>query len=348
MQGFSHSTRVLVSDCPHNPQHDYSDRATCRAQRYLDRPKTGRVRHVVDSSEVAHLWAHKVQSEAHNPKGSVFFREETIFSYGEHFPIARHVTSRSGKSAVLFTTKSYSVTTSSHCSMVRSAVSHLTLFSVPNVFARVKAEHEGNLADYAKRISASLLKAARARQHKEWHHKEALELRAEAIQYAKFFALPYTKTLPQVPALDSVQLERIRDAETKRLAAERKLLAREHAEAIAKWRQGDEYVRLPHGLADMLRVSSDGQSIETSRGVSFPISHAKRGLALVRAVRNSGETWHTNGKTCKLGHYQIDSILPDCTVKAGCHTVKWSEIERIAPAIDAAPSVLDSLEIVSE
>jgi len=231
--------------------------------------------------------------------------------------------------------------------MVRSAVSHLTLFSVPNVVGKWDSEpdHKANLKDYAERISRSLLKAARAKTSKEWHHKDALELREQAIAYAKFFRLAYAKVLPSVPALDSVQLQAIKQAESKRQAAERKRVLAENAEAIAQWRAGEYYrVTLPRELPDMLRVSKDGQAIETSRGVSFPISHAKRGLALVRAVRERGESWHTNGHTLRLGHYQIDSILPDGTVKAGCHTVKFSEIEAIAPAIEAAPSVLESLE----
>lgn len=315
------------------------------------------MRHVVNSSEVAHLWAHKAQSEARNATGSVFFRDSTIYSYGEHFPIARHVTNSAGAAAVLFTTRDYSVTTSGHKSMVWSACHHLKPFHVANVFANIKAEHEGNLADYAKRISEALLKAARARVNKEWDHKHALELREEAIRYAKFFRIPYAKTLPTVPALDSAALQAIKDAENKRQAAERARVLAENREAIEAWRNHN-YSRgslpvssttaLPHGLPDMLRVSKDGQSIETSRGVSFPISHAKRGLALVRAVLERGETWHTNGHTCQLGHYRIDSIQPDGTVKAGCHTVKWSEIERVAPAIDAAPSVLETLETASE
>jgi hypothetical protein len=340
----STSFRVTVSDCPHTPQHDYSERAECRAQRYAERPKTGRVKHVVPTGEVAHLWAHKVQDSARNSQGNVFFEQDTIYSYGHHFPIARHVTSKSGKQAALFTTRTYSPTTSGHCSMVRSAISHLTVFHVSDASGN---DYKKYLADYGKRISETLLKAARARKSKEWHHNEALELRAEAVNYAKFFHLTYADVLPKVPAIDSVQLQAIKDAENKRLATERKRIVRENAEAIETWRNG-EYARLPYGLPDMLRVSSNGQSIETSRGADFPISHAKRGLALVRAVRTSGETWYTNGHTCQLGHYRIDSIQPDGTVKAGCHTVRWSEIERIAPAIDAAPSVLESLETVSE
>lgn len=346
MQGFQGSHfRVTVRDCPHTPQHEYSERHICRAACYAERKQTGRVKHVVSSSEVAHLWAHKAQDSARNSNHSVYFQGDTIFSYGDHFPIARHVTNKAGKSAVLFTTAHYSVTTSGHCSMVRSAVSHLTVFDVPNIVGKWDSEvdHKANLADYAKRISAELLKSARARTSKEWHHSQALELRSEAIKYAGFFRLAYSKILPTVPGLDSVSLAKIKQAEDTRLARERAQKLKENREAIEQWRNG-EPVRLPYGLPDMLRVSSDGQNIETSRGVSFPISHAKRGLALVRSVRSRGETWQTNGHTCVLGHYRIDSILPDGTVKAGCHTVKYSEIERIAPAVDAASTVLETLE----
>lgn len=45
---------------------------------------------------------------------SFFFRGDTIYSYGQHFPIARHVTGTRGRAAVLFTTRDYSKTTSKH------------------------------------------------------------------------------------------------------------------------------------------------------------------------------------------------------------------------------------------
>ena len=189
-------TRATVTDCPHTPNHNYDDRAICRAQRYAHR-KGGRVRHVVSSDEVAHLWAHRAQDDARNAKGSVYFRDDTIYSYGSHFPIARHVANKAGESAVLFTTARHSVTTSGHCSMVRGAVSHLTVFDVPNVES---PQHTENLADYAQRITAHLLKAARARVNKEWDHKQALDLRAQAIAYAKFFKLKYARVIPARPS----------------------------------------------------------------------------------------------------------------------------------------------------
>src|SRR5436190_24347448 len=81
---------------------------------------------VFDTGEIPHLWAHKVQESARNAQGNLYFDGETIYSYGSHFPIARHTvdnpTKKNPKLAVLFTTRSYSVTTSGHVSAVRSAI----------------------------------------------------------------------------------------------------------------------------------------------------------------------------------------------------------------------------------
>lgn len=57
-------------------------------------------------------------------KGSslhMFIEEETVYSYGAHFPIARLLTDHVGKRA-LFTTKDYSNSTSKHKSLVRNAL----------------------------------------------------------------------------------------------------------------------------------------------------------------------------------------------------------------------------------
>ena len=95
---------------------------------------TKRKKHVFDTGEIPHLWAHRTQDDARNRQGNLHFTGDTIYSYGSHFPIARHVTNDAGERAVLFTTATYSVTTSSHCSAVRSAISSgIRVFHVSNV-----------------------------------------------------------------------------------------------------------------------------------------------------------------------------------------------------------------------
>ena len=76
-----------------------------------------------DVSTVAHLWANQSQDNAKNSSGNLFFNGKIIYSYGYHFPIAKHV-QNNGISAVLFTERSYSNTTAKHVSAVIQAANH--------------------------------------------------------------------------------------------------------------------------------------------------------------------------------------------------------------------------------
>ncbi len=98
------------------------------------------------------------------------------------------------------------------------------------------------------------------------------------------------------------------------------------------WRQGGPHHYLLNAIPPILRIK--GHEVQTSHGASFPIIHAKRGLALVKAVMAKGEDWNSSGRACKLGCYQISHISKEGTVRAGCHLVVWPEIERVAEAIE--------------
>ena len=56
-----------------------------------------RTRTVHPADMVAHLWAHKSQDFARNPGHNFYFHGDTIYSYGSHFPVARHVENKRGK-----------------------------------------------------------------------------------------------------------------------------------------------------------------------------------------------------------------------------------------------------------
>jgi len=307
-----------------------------------------RQRHVFDTGEIPHLWAHRTQDDARNKQGNLYFSGDIIYSYGSHFPIARHVTNEAGERAVLFTTATYSVTTSSHCSAVRSAIpSDIRVFHVPNVcHGRYSGsdltadDHAGNMADYAERIEKHVITSARARSSyaKTWNNQHAGHLRDQAFAYCAFFGLP-VPNIPEVPEIDSDALTTIRKREAKRAAEKAEQTKRERAEAlvrqqelITKWRTG-LYSGYFYDVPVMLRI--DGDEVVTSLGAHFPISHAKRALAFVRKIRESGQGYVRNGHTIHLGHYSIDRIEADGTVKAGCHVVSWQEIERISPLLDS-------------
>jgi hypothetical protein len=284
------------------------------------------MRHVVDTSEVPHLWTHQSQSDARNSQGNLFFEQRTIYSYGHHFPIAQHVMNKRGEKAVVITTCGYSSTTAGHISTVKMAIPDDVLtFHVD--FTNHWQAGKTDVEEYNRRIAEHEVKAARARKRADWDLRQASELHTEALAFCKFYGLRFKvnnlrtdlATVKAAAAKDSAKKAK----ETKLAKAKQE---QEYADAIAAWLRG-EYAHLPYGIDTLLRVK-DGE-VETSRGARFPVDHARRGLVLVEAVRAKGEPWQRNGHTCHLGHYQIDRIEANGTVHAGCHVVPWKSIERI-------------------
>lgn len=123
------------------------------------------------------------------------------------------------------------------------------------------------------------------------------------------------------------------------------------AEKQEAWRNGAELRALgEHCLDDgnggaLLRIEGDGDNAElvTSQGARVPLSHAVKAFRFVKLIRESSGHWQRNGRTVRVGHYQLDSIDP-AGFNAGCHRINWPEIERVAklagvfdcPADDAA------------
>ncbi len=94
---------------------------------------TGR-REVYPSNEVPHLWAHGLPDgrKVRNPTGSFWTRGDTIYSYGEHFPIARRVDA----DTFLYNPARYSNTTGGHQSATRRAMPHgdgVEVFHLPPI-----------------------------------------------------------------------------------------------------------------------------------------------------------------------------------------------------------------------
>lgn len=295
------------------------------------------MKHLFTNAELAHIWMHQRQDEGHNAGRSFYFNGDTIYSYGSHFPIARHVTGANGEPAILFTTRSYSVTTSGHISRVRRAIPpSARIFFVRNPGDSLRYEIDAAGAA----IRSNLERAASAnKRNAPKYYSAAIAARDAAIELAAFFALD-TSSLPELPNAEDVtrvvkewrEAERIEaEARAKRQAREQKIARNK---AIKAFLAGDHrvYVRNEDGSA-LLRVNGD--MVVTSMGAQFPLDHARKGLQLVRRVMSRGYEWIRNGHTFRLGHYGIDRIEVNGTVHAGCHVVTFAEIERIAGQLEA-------------
>lgn len=318
---------------------------------------------VFKTDRIAHLWAHKTQESARNACRNFYFEGDTIYSYGSHFPIARHIVYR-GKPAILFTTRGYSVTTSKHISLVRRAIpSNIPVFycdlgrnwfDASQVVTHAMQTHIANVTTARQQLNAATRKPSRVKAFASL--KSAITAANEFSAFfgqRKRFKLPvnagqleaeaydYQHTLTvRRDANDAKRRERWENmsAENKRITEERReceRIDREDWESnrdkrIEAWRNGDsdaipyQFIR---DVPTMLRISGD--NVETSQGVDIPLDHALRAMPLVERILTSGEAWHTNGHSIHLGHYRIDSIDADGTLHAGCHHIAKDEVLRL-------------------
>lgn len=116
-----------------------------------------------DKSTIAHMWANKTQDSARYTGGSFYYDGNTIYSYGSHFPIAKHI-KQNGVKAVLFTLRSYSHTTSNHISTVRQACRHLNIIYC----FRPDASHDNNFNYWLTEAESAINKLKTARKPEKY------------------------------------------------------------------------------------------------------------------------------------------------------------------------------------
>lgn len=286
----------------------------------------------VDTNEVAHLWAHQTQHEARNGSGArnnFYFEGDTIYSYGRHFPIARHIEHK-GVKAILFTTRKYSNTTSGHISLVRGAIpSGVRVFYVDDPSRMPDGRDIQKNENQAAELVA---KAKRARTNREGYLASAQSLLDDAKELKEFFGLKgKVLTMDGLGVLaGEIEAARKQDAENRRKAEQARIKAAQ--ENLTLW-IGGANVFVPHGLPFAFgRI--EGAELVTTKGARVPVEHVAKVSPLVRSIITNGRTFKRNGHTIHLGHYQLDEITADGTLRAGCHTFQKDEVIRILDLID--------------
>lgn len=277
-----------------------------------------------NNAEVAHVWAQQTQSEGRG--SNMFFDGVSIYSYGRHFEIARFI--RPG--IVFLTTRDYSVSTSRHKHIVRNAISHKQVFTVPSM-----DNHDENVKYFITEISR-LDKAIRSSiTHAGIYARDLGELAGHLQKYLELFKKNITKkcredgrkALKAYNHWDYKDIlekcsERKRELEAKNEHKRRRrqeLEAVRQKENIEKWRAG-EYHGYLGSMPVMLRVTSDND-IQTSHGARISMSE---GIELYAKLK-SGAPVHG----LKLGEYTVTAYDNEI-LTVGCHKVPRSEIEMMA------------------
>lgn len=302
-------------------------------------------------SEIAHLWVHETQPEA--KCRNAHYRDGVIYSYGEHFPIAKIVKDKKGEKTILFTLDTYSSTTAQHIRDVAQACRHLPKLYMVDVPRWGEPVHSRNIIHWVRKIEEATNKIERAKDNKKWYLRQAQDELAQLEKYIKYYKIKTDDSIKKVRKLckpelyekqireyeekkaarekyieehwDEVQEKRVQDRvkrqEAKRVAAEKK-----YKEQIDNWRAGQGY-RIPrqYGGYDLLRYRNG--RIETSQSVQVPVEAAKRLYErMIKVVAAGGCI-----DTCKdkILDYQVKEMT-QAGIKVGCHYIQMQEIQNMA------------------
>jgi len=267
-----------------------------------------------DQSKVAHLWANKEQDEATNQGRSFFFRNETIYSYGSHFPIAKHVQDQAGNDYILFTERGYSNTTAKHIS-----ITYMACLNQEIVYClSPDSSHESNYKYWHDLIEAEINKLAKARKP-EIYLNNIGNIANKVKRYNQFTGASIPANLYEAMKItdkdqySGYQESRIEQAKQAQKKAEIQLKKR-HQEELEKWMNFETYRLYVNDGSDYLRVNPENDRIETTQAVHIPNEIAKRlWLSIKENTIKVGD---------KILNYRIDKA--DKIVKIGCHTFKRS------------------------
>jgi hypothetical protein len=288
----------------------------------------------MDNSTLAHNFTNRIKPAG---KGSnMFYNNDTIYSYGYHFPIAKFVNNTVGEQIILLNIRSYSNTTSQHQHKVRSAI--------PNNIKIVRCiDLENNFtANYNNLIYR--LNNAQNFIHKA---KKAIKYKSQLINNAKHELDNYIDYVYQLNVdltkyvdgfgkqkLANLYSEVLKDVETfensetyknwilladKREANKIAKNLLKQAENIAKFRNFkiDNVYNIPFNL---LRLNVEKNQIETSTGVKISVP------VFVNYYEKMKNNTLVFGE--KIDHYVYLS-KNDIYINIGCHKIEFSEIENI-------------------
>lgn len=291
--------------------------------------------------EIAHIWAHQSQQEAKNSNRSFFFYGDTIYSYGHHFPIAKH-----NNGVILFTLKSYSVTTSKHIQIVRSASSHkdkLFCYELP-INERDISAHTQNLDIWVNNIKGNIKKLKTTKKPEIYISNINNEINL-LICYQRYFNLKLTKEQKEIVSIKDKdgflsllkKEEKAKELFNKQILTKGKSIYNKSIEAWKQYRETNFKENLTDKEKSLLSsyknltdlnltyLRSNETEIETSKGIHIPLEVARRFYTWFNSVKVKGCT-ECNKEI--LG-YSVNSANENGLI-VGCHNVNILEITQIA------------------
>lgn len=278
------------------------------------------------NSQLAHVWANQLQPEGR--ASSIFFYGPVIYSYGHHYEIARFLETANGQKVCFVNANGYSNSTAKHTAHVWNAIPDgIPTFKVP--FA-TGSTYSYNRVHHIDVQSLPGIIAAMLVECKNLCHDQ---IKARTNFYSFSQAAGRYETIVEICQLFNLEIparpenwddarikaEHLRNTQGERQRAKELKELEKSKELLAKWLQHEFNGQL-YNVPVHLRISRDGQLIETTKGAKVDL---QAGLRLLAKLRNGSDV-----KGEKIdGFTLIENTLDH--VKIGCHTISWPVINQL-------------------
>ena len=282
-----------------------------------------------NTSEVVHVFAQQTQSEGRNGSGSIYFKDNRIYSYGSHYLLGEFINDKT----IIINDFGYSVTTSKHISELTNATSQYKQFYTSSIEVKhVQTEIDYNLKKLSKankpeiyisnitKLESNLSKwveyCKENKIKKEHFSKYNFVVNKSDYKYKKIVKISNSLLTPDA-------LEKIK-AKGKKEAINQK--AKDKRELKTKLDKFNAYKidRFKIGEFDYLRLSENGKFVETSQNIRIEKRDAKK---LYFSIKNN---FNIIGN--KIGYYTINKI-DNKVLTIGCHKICIKSVKKVGELI---------------
>ena len=279
---------------------------------------------------------------SHGRCGNLYFKTEpydAIYSYGEHYPIARAISRADGNRCALVNSERYSTTTSCHVGRV---IRHLrtweTVIRCPDPLT--KHSHDENLQYFRDAARESWEHGMRARAYGEYHLEQYWCFVENCKKYCKIFHIhnPLRRVSSQAwnKAVGQARRRREQVLRKKRIKAEPGYWIPYYEEEglpieqrVERWRVRKLICNAHVRDVTALRLSEDRTKIETTHLASLDVKYAPLLWETIKQVRARGVDWTTDNNIM-VGKYHLRKVFADGTLHIECHTIPFAESAYIA------------------
>lgn len=266
------------------------------------------------TSEVCHVFAQRVQTEGR--AGNVFFEGNVIYSYGCHYELARFFQGANNEIAILINDKGYSNSTSKHISYITQATRHYKQFFVT----------ETNGKDVLEDLESLVEKLKKARKP-EIYINSAKYLFRKYTEYCNFVGKKHdlhnliTKVYNVFNTLEINEYFEEKEKELKKIEQRKiKQEKKQFKQDLKKFFNYEkDYLTDKFNNESFVRLSKNGEKVETSKGVKVDAKEAKKLYQLIKAGKDI--------KGYKIDYYTVISL--NGVLKIGCHNINRKNMTEI-------------------